>query len=63
MHAIKGLQALYEKYKDKGFVILGFPCNQVLTLSAFKNEVFIAHVEFELILHSSGAKSPVTMQL
>jgi len=24
------LQALYEKYKDKGFVILGFPCNQFL---------------------------------
>lgn len=24
----KGLQALYEKYKDRGFVILGFPCNQ-----------------------------------
>lgn len=24
----KGLQKLYEKYKDKGFVILGFPCNQ-----------------------------------
>ena len=23
-----GLQALYEKYKDKGFAILGFPCNQ-----------------------------------
>ncbi len=23
-----GLQALYGKYKDKGFVILGFPCNQ-----------------------------------
>ena len=23
-----GLEALYEKYKDKGFVILGFPCNQ-----------------------------------
>ena len=23
-----GLQAMYEKYKDKGFVILGFPCNQ-----------------------------------
>ncbi|MBP1663686.1 MAG: glutathione peroxidase [Bacteroidetes bacterium] len=22
------LEALYEKYKDKGFVILGFPCNQ-----------------------------------
>ncbi|OBZ72157.1 Glutathione peroxidase 2 [Grifola frondosa] len=24
----KGLEALYEKYKDRGFVILGFPCNQ-----------------------------------
>ncbi|KAG2017770.1 glutathione peroxidase [Coprinopsis cinerea AmutBmut pab1-1] len=24
----KGLQQLYEKYKDRGFTILGFPCNQ-----------------------------------
>ena len=24
----KALEAVYEKYKDKGFVILGFPCNQ-----------------------------------
>ena len=23
-----GLQAIYEKYKDKGLVVLGFPCNQ-----------------------------------
>ncbi|HNA80632.1 MAG TPA: glutathione peroxidase [Turneriella sp.] len=23
-----GLEAIYEKYKDQGFVILGFPCNQ-----------------------------------
>lgn len=23
-----GLQALYEKYRDRGFTILGFPCNQ-----------------------------------
>jgi glutathione peroxidase len=23
----KGLQELYEKYKDKGLVIIGFPCN------------------------------------
>jgi glutathione peroxidase len=24
----EGLETLYKKYKDKGFVILGFPCNQ-----------------------------------
>ncbi|MDD4529324.1 MAG: glutathione peroxidase [Bacteroidales bacterium] len=24
----EGLEALYKKYKDKGFVVLGFPCNQ-----------------------------------
>ncbi len=24
----KDLQAIYEKYKDKGLVVLGFPCNQ-----------------------------------
>ncbi len=23
-----GLEALYKKYKDKGMVVLGFPCNQ-----------------------------------
>jgi len=24
----EGLESLYKKYKDKGFVILGFPCDQ-----------------------------------
>jgi glutathione peroxidase len=24
----EGLEKLYEKHKDKGFVVLGFPCNQ-----------------------------------
>lgn len=24
----KGLQALYERFKDQGFEVLGFPCNQ-----------------------------------
>ena len=26
----EGLQALYERYRDRGFEILGFPCNQFL---------------------------------
>jgi len=28
----EGLEKLYEKYKDKGLVILGFPCNQFGTI-------------------------------
>ena len=26
----EGLEAMYEKYQDKGLVVLGFPCNQFL---------------------------------
>jgi glutathione peroxidase len=26
----EGLESMYEKYQDKGFVVLGFPCNQFL---------------------------------
>jgi glutathione peroxidase len=33
-----GLQKMYEKYKDKGLVILGFPCNQFLSQEPGTNE-------------------------
>ncbi|KAK5781364.1 hypothetical protein RI543_001205 [Arxiozyma heterogenica] len=34
----EGLQNLYEKYKDKGFTILGFPCNQFRRQEPGSNE-------------------------
>ncbi len=34
----EGLEALYKKYSDKGFVILGFPCNQFGAQEAGSNE-------------------------
>lgn len=33
-----GLEKLYKKYKDKGFVVLGFPCNQFLNQDPKSNE-------------------------
>ncbi len=34
----KGLEALYEKYKDRGLVVLGFPCNQFLSQDPGSND-------------------------
>ena len=39
-----GLEALYQKYKDKGLVILGFPCNQFLEQDPEDNQ----HIEQSL---------------
>ncbi len=33
-----GLQALYEQYRDRGFEILGFPCNQFMSQDPGTNE-------------------------
>ena len=34
----EGLEALYKKYQDKGFVVIGFPCNQFLGQEPSSNE-------------------------
>src|SRR4029077_3773727 len=34
----KGLESIYEKYKGKGFVVLGFPCNQFMSQEPGSNE-------------------------
>ena len=34
----KGLEALYKKYKDRGFMILGFPANNFLRQEPGTNE-------------------------
>lgn len=34
----KGLEALYEKYKDQGFIVLGFPCNQFMNQDPASND-------------------------
>lgn len=34
----KALEALHEKYKDKGFTVLGFPCNQFMGQEPGSNE-------------------------
>ncbi|MPM95198.1 hypothetical protein SDC9_142351 [bioreactor metagenome] len=45
-----GLEALYKKYKDKGFVILGFPCNQFMGQEPGTEE------EIAAILDDSGSE-------
>ena len=41
----EGLQALYEKYKDQGFVILGFPCNQFVAKNLVQVQKLIKTVK------------------
>lgn len=38
----KGLQELYEKYKDQGFEILDFPCNQFLNQAPGTNDEIVS---------------------
>ncbi|MUP36953.1 redoxin domain-containing protein [Labilibaculum sp. 44] len=41
----KGLEAMYQKYKDQGFVILGFPSNQFLEQEPGTSEEIAAFCE------------------
>ena len=41
----KGLEALYEKYKDQGLAILDFPCNQFLGQAPGTNEEIASYCE------------------
>lgn len=63
----EGLQALYERYKDKGLVVLGFPCNDFggqepgssEQIGAFCSSKF--NVSFPLFakVRAKGDKSPL----
>lgn len=37
-----GLEEVYKKYKDKGFLILGFPCNQFGLQDPAKNDAILS---------------------
>jgi glutathione peroxidase len=39
---LEGLEALYRKYRDRGFVVLGFPCNQFARQDPGTNEEIAA---------------------
>ena len=48
----EGLQNLYDKYKDKGFVVLDFPCNCCVFVKVFTDfSKFLLNVAAELLAH------------
>lgn len=43
----EGLEALYKKYKDRGFEILDFPCNQFLNQAPGTNEEIVSFCQLK----------------
>ena len=37
----KGLEHLYQSYKEKGLVVLGFPCNQFMNQEPLSNDEMV----------------------
>lgn len=35
---LEGLESLYQKYKDKGFHVIGFPCNQFMNQEPLEDD-------------------------
>ncbi|MGZ3773820.1 MAG: glutathione peroxidase [Pseudobdellovibrionaceae bacterium] len=54
----KGLEELYEKFKDKGFTVLGFPCNQFGAQEPGTNEEIHQFCEINY-----GVKFPVMAKI
>jgi len=54
----KGLEELYEKYKDKGLVVLGFPCDQFAHQDPGDNAQIAAFCE-----HNFGVTFPLMAKI
>lgn len=54
----KGLEKLHQKYKDKGLVVLGFPCNQFMGQEPVSNEEMLAVCEI-----NHGVTFPLTEKI
>ncbi|GAA0416517.1 glutathione peroxidase [Cocleimonas flava] len=53
-----GLESLYQKYKDQGLIVLGFPCNQFLSQSPESNETVV-----EVCRINHGVTFPLTEKI
>ena len=53
MTSVSGLQTVWNKYKDKDFVLLGFPCNQVCLSHTSNNPQLPHHAR-----HQFGGQEP-----
>lgn len=69
---LKELEALYQRYRDRGFTVLGFPCNQFGRQSPETAEAFCAFGEqtfgvtfplMEKVIVNGGNAHPLFVQL